>query len=187
MNRCDWCVKDELYTAYHDQEWGVAVHDERQLFEFLILEGMQAGLSWLTILKKREHFRDAFDHFDPQRVARYDIRKVNTLLTNAGIIRNRLKIHAAVTNARAFLNVQDHESSFDRYIWSFVNGKPQHNKWKTLTQLPCRTSVSDALSKDLITRGFKFVGSTIMYAHMQATGMVNDHLIGCFRHTELRG
>ena len=186
MKRCEWSLSDPIYIKYHDEEWGVPVHEDRKLFEFLILEGAQAGLSWLTVLKKRDNYRQAFDRFDPERVARYDTKKMRTLLSNPGIIRNRLKVNAAITNARAFLDVQEREGSFDRYIWSFVDGRTHHNRWKTLKQLPCRTPVSDALSKDLRRRGFTFVGSLIMYAHMQATGMVNDHLVSCFRHAELR-
>ena len=185
MTRCEWCVKDALYTRYHDEEWGVPVHDDRQLFEFLVLEGAQAGLSWLTILKKRDNFRAAFDRFDPERVARYDRRKVRALLTNAGIIRNRLKIASAIANARAFLAVQERVGSFDRYIWQFTDGRTMHNRWRRFTDVPCRTPQSDAMSNDLIARGFSFVGSTICYAHMQATGMVNDHVVNCFRHAEL--
>lgn len=186
MKRCPWAVTDPIYILYHDQEWGLELHDDRKLFEFLILEGMQAGLSWLTILKKRENFRTAFDNFDPNKVALYDKRKVRFLLSNAGIIRNRLKIEAAITNARAFLNVQEEFGSFDRYIWQFVDGTPKINHWTSLRQIPVRTPESDAMSRDLKSRGFKFVGSTICYAHMQATGMVNDHLVSCFRHPENR-
>ncbi len=180
--RCPWGDTHPLYVAYHDAEWGVPQHDETKLFEMLLLEGAQAGLSWLTILKKREGYRRAFSHFDPRKVARYDVRKINRLLANDQIIRNRLKINAAVTNARAFLALQEAFGSFDRYIWRFVNGRPIRNAWTTLKQVPARTKESDALSKDLKGRGFKFVGSTICYAHMQATGMVNDHLVNCFRH-----
>ena len=183
--RCEWSLGDALSIAYHDREWGVPVHEERRLFEFLILEGMQAGLSWLTILKKRENFREAFDGFAPERVARYDRRKAQQLMRNAGIIRNRLKIESAITNARAFLDVQERAGGFDRYIWQFVDGRPKHNRFRSLKQIPARTPISDRMSKDLIQRGFRFVGSTIMYAHMQATGMVNDHVIGCFRHQDL--
>jgi DNA-3-methyladenine glycosylase I len=179
--RCDWVGNDPLYIAYHDTEWGVPVHDDRTIFEFLILEGMQAGLSWLTILLKRENFRKAFDHFDPRKVAQYNKKKIEQLMANEGIIRNRKKIEAAVTNALAFLNIQKEFGTFDAYIWQFVDGKPLINRWNSIKQIPPRTPVSDALSKDLIQRGFKFAGSTICYAHMQATGMVNDHLITCFR------
>ncbi|HTP87277.1 MAG TPA: DNA-3-methyladenine glycosylase I [Bryobacteraceae bacterium] len=185
MERCAW-AKGELYEQYHDTEWGVPVHDDRLLFEFLVLEGAQAGLSWSTILNKRENYRKAFGGFDPRKVARYDERKIAALLENPGIVRNRLKVRAAVTNAKAFLAVQKEFGSFDAYIWRFVGGKPIQNRWQTLMDLPPRTEVSDAMSKDLIKRGFTFVGSTICYAHMQATGMVNDHLVTCFRHKELR-
>ncbi|HTS67136.1 MAG TPA: DNA-3-methyladenine glycosylase I [Candidatus Acidoferrales bacterium] len=185
MERCAW-AKGELYEQYHDTEWGVPVHDDRLLFEFLVLEGAQAGLSWSTILNKRENYRKAFGGFDPRKVARYDERKIAALLENPGIVRNRLKVRAAVTNAKAFLAVQKEFGSFDAYIWRFVGGKPIQNRWQTLKDLPPRTEVSDAMSKDLIKRGFTFVGSTICYAHMQATGMVNDHLVTCFRHKELR-
>ena len=180
--RCPWGESHPLYVVYHDKEWGVPLHDDRTLFEMLILEGAQAGLSWITILKKRDAYRRAFSRFDPRKVARYDTRKVERLLTNDGIIRNRLKIGAAITNARAFLAVQDEFGSFDRYIWRFVDGRPKQNAWKTLKQIPARTKESDAVSQDLKRRGFKFVGSTICYAHMQATGMVNDHLVSCFRY-----
>ena len=185
LNRCPW-PKTELDLAYHDREWGVPLHDDRALFEFLVLEGAQAGLSWATILKKRENYRKAFDHFDAARVARYDARKVARLLADPGIVRNRLKIAAAIQNARAFLAAQAQFGSFDAYIWGFVGGKPRHSRWRTLGQIPARTPQSDAMSADLRRRGFKFVGSTICYAFMQATGMVNDHLGGCFRHHEIR-
>jgi len=183
--RCPWAT-DELYARYHDTEWGVPLHDDRRLFEFLILEGVQAGLSWHIVLKKRENYRAAFDQFDPEKVARYHSAKIARLLNNAGIIRNRLKIHSAIQNAKAFLKVQEEFGSFDAYIWRFVDGKPKINFWKTLKQIPARTTVSDDISKDLRQRGFNFVGSTICYAHMQATGMVNDHLVACFRHKQLR-
>jgi len=183
-NRCSWAI-DELYAAYHDTEWGVPMHDDKKLFEFIVLEGAQAGLSWHTVLKKRENYRAAFDGFDPEKVARYNAAKVARLLGNPGIIRNKLKVASAVTNAKAFLKVQEEFGSFDAYIWRFVDGEPKINFWKTLKELPARTAESDALSKDLIQRGFKFVGSTICYAHMQATGMVNDHLVSCFRHKQL--
>lgn len=183
--RCEWVGSDPLYIAYHDTEWGVPLHDDRKLFEFLILEGMQAGLSWLTILKKRENFRRAFDDFDPEKIARYDHRKVQALLSDAGIIRNRLKIQAAIQNARAFLEVQEKFGSFDAYMWQFVDGKPRVNAWRTLAEIPTRTPESDAMSKELKKRGFKFVGSTICYAHMQAVGMVNDHTVDCFRYREI--
>jgi len=183
--RCDWSGKDPLYVKYHDREWGVPVHDDRLLFEMLILEGAQAGLSWLTILRKREAFREAFDRFDPSRVAEYDGRKIRELLRNPGIIRNRLKIQAAVQNARAFLRVAEEFGSFDRYVWRFVGGKPIQNRRARLRDIPARTEESDTLSRDLKQRGFKFVGSTICYAFMQAVGMVNDHGVECFRHKEL--
>lgn len=182
LTRCEWSVSDPLYIQYHDEEWGAPLHDEQKLFEFLILEGMQAGLSWLTILKKRENFRKAFDNFNVNHVARYDERKIETLMQDAGIIRNRQKILATIDNARAFLKVQDEFGSFDKYIWDFVNGKPIRNEWTTLQEIPAKTPLSETLSKDLIKRGFRFVGPTIVYAYMQATGMVNDHLVACFRH-----
>ena len=184
--RCDWSGTDPLYVKYHDREWGVPVHDDRRLFEMLILEGAQAGLSWLTILKKREAFRKGFDRFDPRRVAKYDAKKIRELLGNSGIIRNRLKIQAAVQNAKAFLEVVDEFGSFDRYIWRFVGGKPIQNRRARLKDIPARTEESDALSKDLKKRGFKFVGSTICYAFMQAVGMVNDHVVECFRYKEIK-
>jgi len=174
-----------LYREYHDKEWGVPVHDDRTIFEFLVLEGAQAGLSWGTILRKRENFRRAFEEFDPARVAHFDGRTVRRLLQNPGIIRNRLKINSAVQNARAFLDVQREFGSFDSYIWTFVGGKPRVNGWKRLEDIPAATLESEAMSKDLIRRGFRFVGPTICYAHMQATGMVNDHLVSCFRYREL--
>jgi DNA-3-methyladenine glycosylase I len=186
VTRCSWANSNTIYIAYHDQEWGTPVYDDRTLFEFLVLEGAQAGLSWLTILRKRENYRAAFDQFDPLKVANYGDDKVTELLANSGIVRNRLKILAAINNAKAFLKVQEEFGSFKAYIWRFVDGKPIHNVWQSLTEIPTRTPESDALSKDLIQRGFKFVGSTICYAHMQATGMVNDHLVDCFRYQELR-
>jgi DNA-3-methyladenine glycosylase I len=184
LQRCPW-ARSELYIQYHDAEWGVPLHDERLLFEFLILEGAQAGLSWETILKKRENYRTAFDRFDPLRVARYDGRKRRSLLANPGIVRNRLKIDAAIANAKAFLAVQEECGTFDQYIWGFVGHRPRQNAWKSLQHVPTETPESIALSKDLKLRGFKFVGSTICYALMQAVGMVNDHLVDCFRHAEL--
>jgi len=183
--RCTWCGTDPLYVAYHDHEWGVPVHDDRLLFEFLVLEGAQAGLSWLTILRKREAYRQAFDGFDPERVARYSQRRVEKLLANPGIVRNRLKVESAVKNAKAFLAVQGEFGSFDTYMWTFVDGKPKQNAWRSLKDLPPRTADSDRMSKDLVRRGFSFVGSTICYAHMQAVGMVNDHTVDCFRHREV--
>jgi DNA-3-methyladenine glycosylase I len=184
--RCPW-ARTDLYVRYHDEEWGVPVHDDRTLFEFLILEGAQAGLSWETILKKRDHYRKAFDNFDAATVARYGAKKRKALLGDAGIVRNRLKIEAAIGNARAFLAVQEKLGSFDSYIWQFVDGTPRQNRWKSFRQVPAHTPQSDALSKDLKKRGFRFVGSTICYAFMQAVGMVNDHLVECFRHAELAG
>jgi DNA-3-methyladenine glycosylase I len=184
IHRCAW-ARTDLSIAYHDEEWGVPLHDERGLFEFLILEGAQAGLSWETILKKRDNFRLAFDNFDPGAVAEYDRRKVDELLANPGIIRNRLKINAAIQNARAFLEAQREFGSFDAYVWRFVGGRPRRNRWRWLKQIPGRTPESDALSKDLSRRGFKFVGSTICYAFMQAVGMVNDHTVKCFRYAEI--
>ncbi len=184
-SRCGWAGNDPLYIAYHDTEWGVPVHDDRTLFEFLVLEGAQAGLSWITILRKRPAYREAFDGFDPHKVAAYDEAKVAELLENRGIVRNRLKIQAAITNARAFVKVQEEFGSFDAYIWRFVDGAPRQNSWRSLAEVPAETPESRALSKDLVRRGFRFVGPTIMYAHMQATGMVNDHLVGCFRHAEV--
>lgn len=184
-SRCGWAGNDPLYIAYHDTEWGVPVHDDRTLFEFLVLEGAQAGLSWITILRKRPAYREAFDGFDPHKVAAYDEAKVAELLENPGIVRNRLKIQAAITNARAFVKVQEEFGSFDAYIWRFVDGAPRQNSWRSLAEVPAETPESRALSKDLVRRGFRFVGPTIMYAHMQATGMVNDHLVGCFRHAEV--
>ena len=183
--RCPWAGKDPLYLPYHDEEWGVPSHDDRHLFEMLILEGAQAGLSWLTILQKRESYRRAYDGFDPARVARYTEKRQAKLLANPGIVRNRLKVAAAVTNARAFLEVVEKEGSFDRYLWSFVGGKTKQNRFRRITDVPARTPESDALSKDLAKRGFKFVGSTICYAYMQAVGLVNDHLLSCPRHAPL--
>lgn len=180
--RCAWCGEDPLYVAYHDEEWGVPVHDDRQLFEMLILEGAQAGLSWLTILKKRDHYRQAFDQFDPQRVAAYDQAKTAELLANPGIVRNRLKVAAAVQNARAFLAVQSEFGSFDTYIWRFVNGRTIQNRWQTLADVPAKTHESETMSRELVKRGFKFVGPTICYAFMQSVGMVNDHTVDCFRY-----
>lgn len=183
--RCGWSINEPIYTEYHDHEWGIPVHDDRKLFEFLILEGAQAGLSWLTILKKREGYRKAFADFDVNKVARYSDEKIEKLLLDPSIIRNKLKVRSAVTNAKAFLKVQEEFGSFDKYIWQFTDGKIIQNARKNLKEVPARTAESDAMSKDLISRGFKFVGSTIMYAHMQATGMVNDHVVDCFRHKEL--
>jgi DNA-3-methyladenine glycosylase I len=184
QQRCDWGQSDELMSAYHDREWGVPVHDDVKQFEFLTLESAQAGLSWATVLRKRENYRRAFAGFEPQRVARFTARRIEKLLADPGIIRNRLKVHAAIGNARAFLQVQEEFGSFDAYIWRFVDGRPIQNQRRSMTDLPATSPQSDALSKDLRQRGFKFVGSTIIYAHMQAVGMVNDHLVTCFRHQD---
>jgi DNA-3-methyladenine glycosylase I len=184
MNRCEWAQTEQM-IAYHDAEWGLPIHDDRVLFEFLILEGAQAGLSWSTILKKREAYRQAFDGFDPAKVAAYEDAKVAELLANPGIVRNRLKIAAAITNAQAFIRIQAEFGSFDAYVWRFVGGRPRQNAWREMSELPATSPESDALSKDLIRRGFKFVGSTICYAFMQAVGMVNDHTTDCFRYNPL--
>lgn len=184
-HRCGWCKGNELYEAYHDLEWGVPVKDDDTLFEFLILETFQAGLSWITILKKRENFRKAFDHFDYKKIAKYDQKKIDSLLQDAGIIRNKLKVNATVSNALAFMEVQKEFGSFSKYIWGFVDGKPIKNKIKNYKDGPANTPLSDELSKDLKKRGFKFVGSTVIYAQMQATGMVNDHEVSCFRYNEV--
>jgi DNA-3-methyladenine glycosylase I len=186
IKKCSWALSSPLEERYHDLEWGVPVHDDRLLFEFLILEGAQAGLSWVTILKKREAYRKAFDNFEASVVARYDNDKISSLLANPGIVRNKLKINAAVMNAEAFLDVQQSFGSFDEYIWLFVDGRPYHNAWNSLADIPASTRLSELMSKDLKKRGFKFVGSTICYAFMQATGMVNDHTIDCFRHAEIK-
>jgi DNA-3-methyladenine glycosylase I len=186
MKRCDWANGNELEKSYHDNEWGMEIHDDRSLFEFLVLEGAQAGLSWSTILRKREGYRKAFDNFDARKISKYSKNAVSQLLTNSEIIRNRLKINATITNARAFLQVQKEFGSFDNYIWQFVNGRPVQNTWKRITDIPSSTPESDAMSKDLIKRGFKFVGTTICYAFMQAVGMVNDHVVDCFRYEELK-
>lgn len=185
VQRCAWAGTDPQYVAYHDEEWGVPVYDDRTLFEFLVLEGAQAGLSWSTILRKRENYRLAFDGFEPVKVSSYDEKKVAELLNNPGIVRNRLKVNAAIQNARAFLQVKEEFGSFDAYIWRFTNGRPIVNTWKTMAEIPTETAESRALSKDLIQRGFHFVGPTICYAHMQATGMVNDHIVDCFRYNEI--
>jgi len=188
QRRCGWAgLADPLYRGYHDREWGVPVHDDKTIFEFLVLEGAQAGLSWGTILRKRENFRRAFAGFDPAKVARFDGQKVRQLLGDSGIIRNRLKVNSAVQNAKAFLDVQREFGSFDSYIWAFVGGRPRVNRWRSLGQIPAATPESEAMSKDLVKRGFRFVGPTICYAHMQATGMVNDHVVSCFRYRELGG
>jgi DNA-3-methyladenine glycosylase I len=185
MTRCGW-AREEQMIAYHDTEWGVPLHDDRAFFEFLVLEGAQAGLSWSTILRKRDNYRKAFDRFDARKIARYDEQKVAALLADAGIVRNRLKVASTISNAQAFLTVQKEFGSFDSYIWSFVDGRPLRNRWRSMEEVPAKTAQSDAMSKDLAKRGFRFVGSTICYAFMQATGMVNDHLAGCFRYRELR-
>lgn len=183
--RCPWCGDDPLYVAYHDEEWGVPVKDDVTLFEFLLLETFQAGLSWITILRKRENFRKAFDDFDYKLIANYDQEKIDSLLEDSGIIRNKLKVHSAVTNAQAFIKIQEEFGSFSSYIWGFIDGTPIKNKFSSLSEVSANTSLSDTVSKDLKKRGFKFVGSTVVYAHMQATGMVNDHLVSCFRYTEV--
>ncbi|MFI5253226.1 MAG: DNA-3-methyladenine glycosylase I [Bacteroidota bacterium] len=184
-SRCPWSTNDSLYVQYHDHEWGVPLHNDRILFELLILEGAQAGLSWITILKKRENYRKAFDNFDPARISKYDAKKIKSLLADPGIVRNRLKIAATIQNAKAFLAVKKEFGSFDNYIWQFVGGGPKLNSRKTLKEIPPMTPESDDMSKDLKRRGFKFVGSTICYAFMQATGMVNDHLVSCYRYKEV--
>ncbi|HVT14278.1 MAG TPA: DNA-3-methyladenine glycosylase I [Fimbriimonadaceae bacterium] len=187
IERCTWPGSDPLYVTYHDEEWGVPVHDDRKLFEFLLLEGAQAGLSWITILKRREGYRQAFDGFDPVKVAAYGEKDIKRLLADPAIIRNRAKVRSAIQNAQAFLKVQEEFGSFDKYIWGFVDGKPVVNRFDGDGQIPARTDLSDLISKDLKKRGFSFVGSTIVYAHMQATGMVNDHLVSCFRYAALAG
>ena len=186
-HRCVWPGDDPLYRAYHDNEWGVPLHDDRRLFEFLVLEGAQAGLSWITILRKRENYRAAFDDFDAKRIAAYGANKIESLLLDAGIVRNRLKVSSAVVNAQKFLNVQDEFGSFDRFIWQFVGGEPMQNKWRSQNYVPASTKESDAMSRELKKRGFKFAGTTICYAYMQAVGMVNDHTTDCFRYAELLG
>ncbi len=184
--RCEWCGSDPMYMNYHDAEWGVPVHDDRRLFEFLVLEGAQAGLSWLTILKKRDNYRQAFHGFDPQKVARYSVTDVQRLLADPGIVRNRLKIESAIKNAQGVLTIQKEFGSFDAFIWRYVDHSPVQNAWCSLAEVPARTVESDAMSKDLKQRGFNFVGPTICYAFMQAVGMVNDHVVACFRHAELK-
>jgi DNA-3-methyladenine glycosylase I len=184
-SRCSWSATDPLYTKYHDTEWGLPLHDDRRLFEFLILEGAQAGLSWITILKKRQNYRKAFDYFDPHKIAGYDTRKVSELLSNEGIVRNRLKINAAIQNAKSFLAVQREFGSFNNYIWQFVGGDTIKNKWESLAEIPAQTQESAAMGADLKKRGFKFVGPTICYAFMQAAGLVNDHVVDCFRYEEV--
>lgn len=185
-NRCTWSGKDPLYVEYHDKEWGVPVYDDDKLFEFLILETFQAGLSWITVLRKRENFRKAFDNFNYKKIAKYKENKFDELINNAGIIRNRLKIKATISNALSFMEIQKEFGSFSNYIWKFVNNKPIVNHWKNLNEIPAKTELSDIISKDLKKRGFKFVGSTVIYAHMQATGMVNDHVTDCFRFQEVQ-
>ena len=184
-NRCPWCEGDELYEAYHDHEWGTPVHDDRQHFEFLVLESAQAGLSWLTILKRRENYRKAYDNFEPAKVAGYNENKIGALLNDPGIIRNRQKIEASINNAKRFLEIQQEFGSFDQYIWKFVDNKPVINSWNSISEIPANTDLSDIISKDLKLRGFKFIGSTIIYSHLQAVGLVNDHIVGCFRFKEL--
>lgn len=184
-HRCGWCVGDDLYEAYHDQEWGVPVYDDDTLFQFLILETFQAGLSWITVLRKRENFRKAFDGFDYKKIAKYNQEKIDSLLEDAGIIRNKLKINATISNAQNFMKIQEEFGSFSKYIWGFTNGKPIKNAFKDYKKAPANTPLSDKISKDLKKRGFKFVGSTVIYAHMQATGMVNDHEVNCFRYNEV--
>ena len=186
MKRCSWSEGNDLYIEYHDKEWGIPVHDDRKHFEFLALESFQAGLSWLTILGKRENFRKAFNGFDPEKVAKYDKRKIEKLMKDSKIIRNQRKIEAAINNARRFLEVQKEFGSFDKYIWGFTDFKPKINSWKRLSQIPATSKLSDEISMDLKKRGFKFVGSTIIYAHLQAIGVVNDHLVSCFRYKELK-
>lgn len=183
--KCSWCEGDELYEAYHDEEWGVPVYDDDTLFEFLILETFQAGLSWITVLRKRENFRKAFDLFDYKKIAYYTQDKIDALLQDTGIIRNKLKVKATVTNAQAFIKIQEEFGTFSKYIWGFVDGKPIKNSFKSLSEVPANTPLSDTISKDLKKRGFKFVGTTVVYAHMQATGMVNDHVVDCFRYEEV--
>lgn len=184
--RCDWCGDDNLYLRYHDKEWGVPVHSDKKLFEFLILEGVQAGLSWITVLRKRTAYREAFDRFDFNKVANYNQRKIDTLLKNRGLVRNRLKMQAAVKNARAFIEVREEFGTFNRFIWQFTDGETIHNRFRSMQEVPANTPISDAMSKELKRRGFTFVGSTICYAFMQATGMVNDHLVDCYRYQQLK-
>ncbi|MYD76213.1 MAG: DNA-3-methyladenine glycosylase I [Gammaproteobacteria bacterium] len=185
LNRCGWCGEDALYRDYHDNEWGVPLHDNVKLFEFLCLEGAQAGLSWITILRKRARYIEVFDGFNPDAIARYDDRKISALLNDPGIVRNRLKVHAFIKNARACLDMREAGLTLDRYFWDFVDGRPIQNAWRTLDEVPANTGLSDRLSRDLKQRGFAFVGTTICYAFMQATGMVNDHLVDCYRHRQL--
>ena len=184
-HRCAWCLGDDLYERYHDEEWGLPIYEDDKLFEFLILETFQAGLSWITVLRKRENFRKAFDNFSYKKIANYNQEKIDSLLLDAGIIRNKLKVHATVTNAQAFMKIQEEFGSFSKYIWGFIDGTTIKNAWQSKADVPANTALSDLISKDLKKRGFKFVGSTVVYAHMQATGMVNDHLTTCFRHLEV--
>ncbi|QIB70207.1 DNA-3-methyladenine glycosylase I [Aminipila butyrica] len=186
MERCPWCGKDELYMKYHDEEWGIPVRDDRKHFEFLVLESAQAGLSWLTILRKREHYREAYDNFQADKIAAYSEDKIQELLSNPGIIRNRKKIESSINNAQRFLEIQQEFGSFDRYIWGFVDNKPIVNHWHSLDEIPAVTELSQRVSEDLKTRGFKFLGSTTVYAYLQSTGLINDHLTGCFRHKKVR-
>lgn len=185
MNRCSWCEKEDIYIEYHDKEWGVPIYDDRKHFEFIVLESAQAGLSWLTILKRRENYRMAYDDFDPEKVARYDEKKLDELVKNAGIIRNRMKIAASINNAQRFLEIQQEFGSFSNYIWGFVNNKPVINEFASISEVPATTELSDTISKDLKKRGFKFMGSTIVYAHLQAVGIINDHITSCFRYEEV--
>jgi DNA-3-methyladenine glycosylase I len=186
LQRCPWCGTDPLYVRYHDQEWGVPVKDERTLFEMVVLDGAQAGLSWLTILRKREHYRQAFDHFDPELIARYDESRLTKLLANPGIVRNRLKIVSAINNARAYLRLREQHGAFAAFLWRYVDGQPRQNQWRSFSEVPTRTAEAEAMSRDLKRLGFSFVGPTICYAFMQAAGMVNDHLVDCFRHQQLQ-
>lgn len=186
LTRCPWAGNDPLYVSYHDNEWGVPVYDDKTLFEMIVLDGAQAGLSWITILRKRENFRKAFDNFDPFKIARYDQKRINELLSNPGIIRNRLKIESAINNAKSYINIIEKKGSFSSFIWDFVDGKPIVNKWEDVRQIPTSTKESDILSKELKNHGFTFVGTTIIYAFMQAAGLVNDHLISCFRYNEIK-
>lgn len=182
MNRCPWPGDDELYIKYHDKEWGIPIHDDNKHYEFLVLESAQAGLSWITILRRRENYRKAYDYFDPVKVAEYDEKKINDLLNNPGIIRNRRKIEASIHNAKQFLEIQQEFGSFDEYLWKFVDNKPIVNSWKSISEIPANTELSDEISNDLKKRGFKFIGTTIIYSHIQAVGLVNDHIVSCFRH-----
>lgn len=186
MNRCPWPGDDELYIKYHDEEWGVPIHDDNKHFEFLVLESAQAGLSWITILRRRENYRKAYDYFDPVKVAKYDEKKINELLNNPGIIRNRRKIEASINNAKQFLEIQQEFGSFDEYLWKFVDNKPVVNSWKNISEIPVNTELSDEISSDLKNRGFKFIGTTIIYSHIQAVGLVNDHIVSCFRYNKLK-